>query len=460
LRNGLSFSHIKNAEKIIQNGSNDESRSSRRLILESVEAAIDAVLPKQLILSKLTFRDSELRLGGTIIKLNKDSKINVVGAGKACGGMAEGLEELLDDHLNEGVVNIPHEEIDRYRCRKIRLMGAGHPNPTKEGVAGVQRMLDLVEGTLQNDLLIVLLSGGASSLMPAPVDGVTLEEKAWLSSRLMKAGATIAQLNSVRKHLSKVKGGKLAQFSKSSYTVGIVISDVVGDRLDVIGSGPTAPDSSTYGDAVEVIQRFGLWDDTPNSIKLHLSKGTDGLIEETMKPQDHLNMRVFNLILANNETACAAARSYLQSRHIASTHLTSYLEGEARVMGPIAASFLKEAETHGQRRAFIFGGETTVTVKGKGIGGRSHEFLMSAAPKLQHLRSIMLSMGTDGIDGTCPAAGAIVNGLTYLRGKNDFADMMRQNDSFTYFNSLGDSIFTGRTGTNVGDICIGLVPKE
>jgi len=455
---GLVFSHIKNADALIANGPNEESRSSRRLILEAVEAAIDAVSPKPLILSNLTIKGNELHVRDTVFRMNKGSRVYVVGAGKACGGMAQALESALGDNLNDGVVNIPREEMGKYRCRKIRLVGAGHPVPTQEGLAGVEKMLEVVEGTSQDDILIVLLSGGGSSLMPAPVDGVALEEKAQLTWRLTKAGASISEVNCVRKHLSKVKGGKLAELSKSSRIVGIIISDVVGDRLDVIASGPTAPDPTTYSDAIAVLKHFRLWDDCPDSIRSHLLKGSSGLFRETLKPQDPQNKKIYNFILANNATACTGAGRYLRSRNINSTHITSSLEGEARVMGPIIASFLKEAESCHQRRAFILGGETTVTVKGAGIGGRNHEFSMAAAPKLQGLKSVMVSVGTDGIDGACEAAGAVVNGFTCLRSRKDYAEAMQQNDSFTYFNAIGDSIFTGRTGTNVGDICIGLIP--
>ena len=310
----------------------------------------------------------------------------------------------------------------------------------------------------EKTLTLFLLSGGASALLPMPADPITLQDKIEVTKLLLASGANIDEVNAVRKHISGIKGGLLGRRLSKGLVIYLIISDVVGDKLETIGSGPTAPDPTTFKDAYEVLNKYGLWDKIPESVRHRIRLGLDGRVEETPKPGDPIFKRITNLIVASVGDACKAAEKYLRSKGYRSMTLTRFMEGEAREIGVFAAGLLRQLSERRGKHAIVMGGETTVTVKGKGIGGRNQELALSASIKLRDLKNCCLvSVGTDGVDGPTDAAGAIVDGETYqdaLRLGLNPAEFLAENDSNTFFKRVGGLITTGYTGTNVGDVVL------
>jgi glycerate-2-kinase len=291
---------------------------------------------------------------------------------------------------------------------------------------------------------------------------VDLASKKRITQMLLKSGATINEINTVRKHISDFKGGQVAKKAYPSTVLSLLLSDVVGDPLDVIASGPTVPDTTTFYDAVHILRKFGLWDRAPASTQRILSKGIKGHIPETPKENDPCFRKVHNIVIGNNRTACMAAVSHLRNKNLNTLFISSSVEGEARDLGTFLGAIGRETAISGNPMVApfgaIIGGETTVTVKGLGKGGRNQEIALSAAHKIAGFEKIVIaSFNTDGIDGPTDAAGAIVDGNTLSRAKRlnmETRDYMKNNDSYTFFSKLGDNIITGPTGTNVNDISI------
>ncbi len=407
----------------------------------------------------------QLEVLGKRYPLKEIGRVLVIGGGKASAGMALSLEGLLGERIEAGVVNIPRNlELSR-RPRRIRLLEAGHPLPDAEGERGVEEMLGLLKDAGRGDLVICLLSGGGSALMPFPVEGIALEDKHLVTKMLLEAGASIWELNAVRKHLSAVKGGRLAAAHSAEMLV-LVVSDVIGDPLDTIASGPCAPDATTFEDAVAVLQRFRLWSRVPEEVRSVLSRGLKRELAETPKEGDPVFSRVHTAIIGNNMTACRAAKEALVARGFNTLILTTRLQGEARQAGVFLASVAAEAHVSGNpvRRpcALVAGGETIVRVTGRGVGGRNQELILSATLKTIHMgRFAAASMGTDGADGSSSAAGAIIDSYTFERAKAlglSAEAFLDGNDSYSFFSGLGDTLITGPTGTNVNDITVFLLP--
>ncbi len=454
---------VKNREQLIQNGETKLDKRARELTLKSLEAAIKAVDPKLIIKSKVLLKGAFLHVGGYIFDLKKFENIYVVGGGKASGSMAEALEALLGKKITDGLVNVPRGS--RHQTSIITLNEASHPVPDESGVEGAKRMLEMAEKAGENDLLICLISGGGSSLMPLPRDGITIADKKKLTEDLLKCGATINEINTVRKHISEFKGGWLAKKAYPATVLNLIMSDVLGDPLDFIASGPTVPDSTTFSDAIKVLKKYGLWDKAPKSIKKVLLDGERGLIPETPKANDEAFKKVFNIIIGNNRTASTAACEALKSEGLNAVLLTSLLEGEAKYVGTVLASLAREIVAYGnplQKPAgIVVGGETTVTVTGKGKGGRNQEIALAAALKISGLEGVVIaSLSTDGVDGPTDAAGAVADGKTIAKAEAaglKAEEFLANNNSYNFFSKLGDLIFTGPTGTNVNDISIIIV---
>lgn len=418
-----------------------------------MEEALRAVDPHLLVRNALQIRGSRLIIRKQSYSLDRFDRIFLLGAGKAAGKMAEELMAILGTRISTGIIIVPHQLEKSINVKGIMVEGAGHPFPDRTGVLATKRILDLVEGLREKDLVFFLLSGGASSLMPAPVEGVSLEEKIAVTRMLMQAGASIDELNAVRKHLSMVKGGKLGARLHPATVIGLVISDVPGDDLNVIGSGPTVRDCGTTINAVKVLKKFDLWSRTPTSIRKTLLSGKrDSRV-------GHRFRNIRNFIIGNNLSACRAAMRFLLTRGVRCCLLSSGLEGEARDAGNFLGSICQEA---GMRRimrppfALIWGGETTVTVQGKGVGGRNQEVVLGACKKLEASGSnAFASMGSDGVDGNSDAAGAMADEHTFRRAGSLHLDpdlFLLDNNSYKFFQNLGDLVFTGPTGTNVGDV--------
>jgi glycerate 2-kinase len=390
-------------------------------------------------------------------------RIIVVGAGKASGAMAAAMESALGDQVSGGVVAVKDGHLAP--TRRIRLLEAGHPVPDERGARAAAEILATARAAGADDLVVVLVSGGGSALTPAPAPPVTLADKQAVTRLLLAAGATINQLNAVRKHLSLLKGGQLARAAAPAHVHGLLLSDVIGNPLDVIGSGPTAPDASTYADALLILDRFGIRAKTPRSVIDRLERGARGDIPETPKPDDPMFRRVVNVVIGNNALVVDAAAARSAALGWAPFVLTRSLEGEAREVARDWAGLARRIKA-GQGpvatpACVIAGGETTVTVGGQGQGGRCQEFALAAAIELEGLDGVvMLAAGTDGSDGPTTAAGAVADGLSACRAREkglDPREHLEDNDSHPLFACLGDLVITGPTNTNLLDLYLLLV---
>lgn len=454
---------INNKEQLIENGETRLNRKARTLALKSLESALNAVDPAQIIKSKLSLKNSILKVNSYSFDLNKFKNVYVVGGGKASGSMAEALEHILGKYVTIGLVNVPHGS--KHQTKIIELHESSHPIPEESGVEGTRRMLEIAEQAEEDDLVICLISGGGSSLMPLPRGEISIEDKRQVTEVLLKCGATINEINTVRKHISSFKGGWLAKKAHPATILNLILSDVVGDPLDFIASGPTVPDSTTFSDAVNVLGKHNLWDKIPVSVKIVLSDGEKGLIPETPKADDAAFKKVYSFVVGNNRSATLAARKSVKSAGLNTFILTSVLEGEARQVGVMLASVAREiiaSENPVPKPAgVVAGGETTVTVTGEGLGGRNQEIALAAAIKLKGLDGVVVaSLSTDGVDGPTDAAGAIADGRALARAAEMGLNPERflaENDSYDFFSRLNDLIFTGPTGTNVNDVSVVVV---
>lgn len=451
---------ITNKAKLISNGETRRIRKARTIALNSLEHALNAVDAAELVKSKVIMQNHQLHAGKYSFDLNKFQNIYVVGGGKAAGSMAVALEELLGKRITKGFVNVPHGT--KHETSIIELHEASHPIPDEAGVAGTQRMMDIVENPDEDNLVIVLISGGGSSLMPLPRDGVSLQDKRELTEKLLKSGARIGEINAVRKHLSCFKGGWLAQKAYPATILNLIVSDVVGDSLESIASGPTVPDSTTFSDAHRILQRYDLWKNASSSIRRLIFEGEKSLVPETPKTDDACFEKVYSVVLGNCRSAAVAAVEFLKSERLNTLLLTSALEGEARTVGTVLSSIAMEIAASSnpvmKPAGIVLSGETVVTVLGKGCGGRNQELALSAALRLQSLEDVVIaSLSTDGVDGPTDAAGAIVDGKTIVRAKRlslNPEEFLVENDSHSFFSKLEDLIVTGATGTNVNDISL------
>jgi glycerate-2-kinase len=453
--------NIKNAEELLKNAGSSLDRKARELAMNALGAALEAVDPKVIIKSKVQIKGNTLKIGNLFFNLDEFKNVFVIGGGKASGCMAETLEELLGDRIKDGAINVPYT-CPPIQTKRTKLQRASHPIPDISGVKGASHMLELVGQAEENDLIICLLSGGGSSLMPQPCTGVSLRDKRRVTDALLKSGATINEINTVRKHISGFKGGWLAKRAYPATVVNLILSDVVGDPLDAIASGPTVPDSTTFQDAIEILKRYRLWSTVPTSVKKILIIGKKGLIPETPKAGDKSFTKVHNIVVGNNLTASSAAYNSLKNTGLHALLLTSSLEGQAKDAGTMLASMATEIVASGnpvpKPAGIVAGGETTVTVVGKGKGGRNQEIALGAALKLGSMDGLVVaSLSTDGVDGPTDAAGAIVDGKTIIRahklGLNP-RKLLAENNSYSFFSKLGDLIFTGPTGTNVCDVSV------
>jgi len=454
---------IRNIEQLVKNGETQLDKKARKLALESLEFALNAVDPKQIIKSKLSIKNSILNVDEYAFDLKKFRNIYVIGGGKASGAMAEALEQVVDKRIKNGLVNVPRGS--KNKAEIIRFHEASHPIPDEAGVKGTRDMMEIAEQAKEDDLIICLISGGGSSLMPLPRDKISIDDKREITNALLKCGANINEINTVRKHISDFKGGWLAKKAYPATILNLILSDVVGDPLDFIASGPTVPDSTTFSDAINVLKKYKLWSKAPTSIKKVLLNGEKGKIPETPKANDEAFKKVFNIVIGNNRFASQTASEYLKTERLNTLLLTAMLEGEARHVGTILASIAHEVILSGnpvpKPAGIIAGGETTVTVIGKGLGGRNQEIALAAAQKLNGMNGVVVaSLSTDGIDGPTDAAGALVDGKTLMKAAKKGLvpeEYLSKNDSYHFFSNLGDLIFTGQTGTNVNDISIIIV---
>ncbi len=434
---------------------NEELRRRAAAILE---AAVRAVDPAAAVDSHVSLEGPALRIGGRRYDLARVRRIMIVGAGKASAPMAKALEDLLGDRITAGTVNVKYGYT--VPLRRVALVEAGHPIPDEAGRRGAERMLELVDHAGPEDLVICLISGGGSALLPAPVDGLTLADKASVTGALLKCGATIQEVNTVRRHLSKIKGGQLAVRASPAETAVLILSDVLGNPLDAIASGPAAPDPTTFEDALQVLDRYELTAEVPRSALDYLRRGAAGDVPDTPKPGSSMFQRVHTVIIGSNDTAVTAAAAAARTSGMHTVVLPA-VTGEAReAAGRFVDAALRIAGAD-HPACVVAGGETTVTVSGSGTGGRCQEFVLAAAPRIAGRRNVVLAaFGTDGTDGPTDAAGAMVDGTTSARAEAAGLDPRRaldDNDAYSLFSRLSDLIITGPTNTNVNDLYLALL---
>jgi len=415
------------------------------------------LIPNNLLLEENILTISDINGTSKLFELNNYNRIIVVGAGKASTSMAYEVEKILGDKIDNGLVVTKYNF--RSELKRIQVIEASHPLPGKKGIEASKKIIEICKNVRENDLIINLISGGASSLLPYPADNITLEDKIKTTEILLKAGATIQELNTVRKHTSAIKGGQLAKYVYPATIINLIISDVIGDQLDVIGSGLTAADPTTFNDSWNVVIKYKLENIIPYCVKSYLRDGIEGKAPETPKPGNPIFANVYNYIIGNNEIALSSIKTSAEEKGYETEIITSELQGEAREAGLfIAKTGIEYTKKQLKPACLIFGGETAVTVKGNGKGGRNQELCLSVALEIDGIKNItFLSGGTDGNDGQTKAAGAICNGRTIERAKELGLDAMKflnNNDSYNFFNKLGDLIITGSTNTNVMDVQI------
>jgi hydroxypyruvate reductase len=378
--------------------------------------------------------------------------------------MAQVIEEICGTYISGGIVVTKYGH--SLALERIRLIEAGHPLPDAAGIRAVRETRELLRGLSPSDTVICLISGGGSALWPAPAEGITLEEKQEVTQLMLRAGATIRELNAVRKHLSDIKGGQLAKWASPARVVSLIMSDVIGDPLDFIASGPTAPDTTSFSDALATIQKYGV--DVPAGVLKRFQEGAHGRIPDTPKPGHPLFKRVDNVVIANNRLLVDAALEKARELNFKTLILGTEVEGEAKDVGRFFSAIAREIAQSGnpiQRPACVLAaGETTVTVRGHGVGGRNQEMALAwaiaMAARTSSEPSCFASVATDGSDGPTSAAGGLVDQFTCARGV-DLGLMpqqyLRENDSSNFLRSTGDLIITGPTQTNLMDLQILLV---
>ena len=441
----------------------EESRL-RQDLLEIFHHALQAVDSLQLIKRSLRLEGTRLLLGGEgDLDVGHFERVYVVGAGKAGAKMALGLEEILPGRIDQGFINVKYGHA--LPLEIVRLNEAGHPIPDENGVQGVNEMVQILDSASEKDIVFCLLSGGGSALLPLPAVGLNLDHKKEATRILLECGADIEEVNTVRKHLSAIKGGHLARRAHPATLVSLILSDVIGDRLDSIASGPAAPDPTTFADCLSVMKRCGIKPKLPRPVVSHLEKGAQGELPETPKVGDPAFGRTTNLIVGNNHLAVQTAAERAKTLGYQVLTLSTQMEGEAREVAKMYADIAKKIRGRGEPihppACVLSGGETTVTLRGGGKGGRNQELVLAAALEMAGLEGVaLLSGGTDGTDGPTDAAGALADGKTVQRSAGAGLDArahLQNNDAYPFFERLSDLLITGPTLTNVMDLHILLV---
>jgi len=435
--------------------------NNRQIALEIFLAGVESVKPDKLIHKSIAYSGQQLMMNNQIFDLSTVHNIYVIGAGKASALMAQSLESVLGSAITGGhiVTKYGHSVPLQY----IGLREAGHPVPDENGLKGTERIISFAQKADKNDLVICLLSGGGSALLTDVPEGCTLADLASLNDLLLKSGADIWEINCVRKHLSKIKGGQLAKIASPAIIISLILSDVIGDPLDVIASGPTAPDESTFADAAAVLSRYRLTSEVAPAILKIINEGVQGKRPETLKEKDPVVNQINNFLIGNNKLALQAAKSKAENLGFYTQIETSTLSGNVE---DIASMLVETAircrdEHRGRKTCLLFGGEPTVKISGNGLGGRNQHLALLCAKLLHSQTGItILSGGTDGTDGPTDAAGAVVDNQTFSNGKKSNLDIdhyLQNCNSYHFFRQEGGLVTTGPTQTNVMDIIIVLI---
>jgi len=442
---------IKNKEELLSHG-NIKGREIALDVIENAIKAVDAYEATKKIVRK---EDDELIVRDVAYDLSKIGDIYVVGGGKATFSIAKALDEILGEKIKQGIIIVKKGE--KRRLEHIEVIEAEHPLPDEAGLKGAKKIIDIAEKAKERDLVFCAITGGASALMPLPAENISLEDKRKVTELLLKCGATIDEINTVRKHISAIKGGRLAKRIYPAEIINLIVIDEIAGRP----WGPTVPDTTTFEDAVNVLKKYRLWTKISDTVREHLKRGMGDPSLETPKPEDFKTLKVHNVVLADNEMMCEAAKRRAEELGFKPLVLTTRLEGESREAGIILASIAKEIEEKNRPIkppcVLILGGETTVTITGQsGKGGPSQELVLGASLKIAGSKRIVVaSIDTDGTDGPTKIAGGVVDGYTLKRaaekGVDVFKSLMNHN-SYNVLMKLQDAIFTGPTGTNVMDL--------
>lgn len=425
--------------------------------------ALKAVDPGIAIKKFCSLDHYRLTLGRQTYDIRQFDRVLVIGAGKAAAAMALALEEVLGETISDGVVSVKYGHGEK--LNRIRIIEAGHPLPDKKGQMAAREILLMSESAGENDLVICLISGGGSALLPLPAPGISLEDKQNTIQALLSCGATIHEINAIRKHISEIKGGRLARAAYPATLVSLILSDVVGDDLDVIASGPTAPDPSTFKTCRHIIETYWLNSRLPKSVLLHLANGAQGKIPDTPKAGEPYFEKTHHILVANNYQAILSAKKTADERGYHTLILSTMIQGDtvqsAKMHGAVAKEILKTGNPVPAPACILTGGETTVVVKGNGLGGRNLEFALAFAWEISGSENIvLLSAGTDGTDGPTEAAGAMTDTGTWRKARDmglNPKKYLENNDSYSFFQAIGDLFITGPTKTNVMDIRVMLV---
>lgn len=439
--------------------------SMRRQAEAIFNSALSAVNAFGAVKKNCRLRDNIFYVHQTAFNLNRYNHIYIIGAGKASAHMAAAIENILSEKITDGIINVKYAHT--VALERIKLIEAGHPIPDENGRIGALQILHLVETATANDLIICLISGGGSALLPLPVSSITLSDKQETLRILLSCGAAIHEINTLRKHMSAIKGGRLAEKARPATLISLIISDVVGNPLDIIASGPTVPDPSTFNDCLDIIKKYFIQNRIPASVLTHIQNGADKMVPDTPKPESTAFEKVSNQIIASNKDALFAAKKTADSLGYHTLILSSRFQGDTRESAHMHTAVAKEIRGTGNPApppaCILSGGETTVVLKGDGKGGRNQEFALTAAFDIAgEKQMVILSGGTDGTDGPTDAAGAVVDSGTIQKaltaGLNP-ADFLKNNDAYHFFQKTGDLLMTGPTGTNVMDLRIVLVGK-
>jgi glycerate 2-kinase len=429
-----------------------------------VDACIRAADPDAAVRRYVKRHGDDLLVGQDLhVRLPDWNRILVVGAGKASAAMAKALEDLLGDRIAEGLISVKYGH--GLPLRRVRVREGGHPLPDTAGARAAAEIVKLLASAGEKDLVISCISGGGSALLPAPAQGLTLEDTRVVMERLSAVGADIHELNAVRKHLSAATGGNLMRVAYPAFVINLMLSDVVGDDPQTIASGPFVPDESTFAQVKEILSRYDVAKDLPLGIMQRIGRGVAGIIPDTPKPGDEIFSRVRNAVVGSNVRALLAGKKKAGELGYASLILSSTIVGDTTEAAGFHAALARETRATGNPlpgpACLLSGGETTVKIRGNGRGGRNQEFALSLVRDACKIpRCVFLSVGTDGTDGPTDAAGAVVDSLTLGRSLEKGLDpdaFLKNNDSYTFFHALGDLIITGPTRTNVMDVRIVLI---
>ncbi|MHA1281137.1 MAG: glycerate kinase type-2 family protein [Promethearchaeota archaeon] len=476
MSDNIPFMYIKNYRDLLSDDLKEDIYEKRKIALIALEKAIKAVKPSKLLEKNVMLSKNNIIIQQTKFNLKKIDKIYIIGAGKATAEMAIALEHNILQKINipyEGIINAQKGlklNQEQY-SNKIIINFASHPIPDENGVKGTEKMVDIIKKASPNDLIFCLISGGGSALMELPKNGITLKDLQNVNSLLLECGANIHEINTIRKHLSSIKGGNLAKINNkngNALMVSLIISDVIGDTLDTIASGPTVPDLTTYKDARNILEKYNLLNKIPKNVKDLINKGCAGEIEENPKPKDNCFKKVYNFIIGSASDAANAVLHYLEKQGYHSIYLSNKISGEAKDFGKNLPHLIDKYKLELKRKfnsienyALIGTGELTVTIKGKGIGGRNQEMLLSFTDSIKKKKDedipLIIGANLDGIEGNSHAMGALVDKKVIEIVKNgniNTEGFLENNDSNTFFKLVKSEIITGSTGCNVNDIII------